>query len=1172
MGTLAPGPFHDMASSPGGSDEPPMREWPFGPARADPARRAWLTRAPRGLRGGTLHRSPTVEASRRGDEFLSTESATILFTDQVGSTELSQRLSVDSADEVRRGHFSILRQAIAEAGGTEVKNLGDGLMVAFGSASAALACAVAMQQGVERDNREREHSVGLRVGLSGGEVSRENDDYFGDPVVEAARLCAACESGQILAADIVRATAGRRSTHTFSPLGGLALKGLPEPLETVDVGWEPLGAGAPTIGSVPLPTRLGHRPIVGVIGRGDELALLQAAAKRVASGEGREVVLVAGEPGQGKTTLVSELARDSHEGGTTVLLGRCDEEVGAPYRPFHEALSHYVAHCDEARLRSHVAAHGGELARMVPALNQRLGEVPPPQTTDADTERYLLYAAVVGLLEEAGAEHPVVLVLDDLHWADKPSLQLLRHLVANTTSHQLLVIGTYRDAELSAAHPLTEALAALHREPTGISSIALKGLDDTGVIAFMESAAGHALDDAGVGLAHQLYRETDGNPFFVAEVLRHLSESGAIVQDATGRWTAADSGGQLALPHSVRTVIGTRVSRLGEEATKVLSAASVIGRDFELDLLVETTGRDEDSLIDLLEQAQMAAVIQEVPGSPGRYSFSHALVQHTLYEDMGATRRTRVHRAVGEAMERLYGEASDERVGEFARHFLLATRPTDTEKAIFYARRAGEAALAALAPDDAVRYFSQALELASPEIVAPSVRLDLLIGLGTAQRRAGIPAFRETLLEAARGARQLGDTRCLVMAALNNSREFFSSFGQVDSEKVDVVEAALDALPDADSSERARLLATLCSELIYHSPLDRRLELADAAITMARRLGDATTLIDVVNRCATATRFPSTALRQLEDNVEAMSLSKAIDDASRLFSATVNTAIAALCVGQFDLVAQCMTTVQALAERLRQPQLIWEARFMAACQAMVLGDPAEAEELATAALEAGTASGQPDAFSFYGSQLMRVRNMQGRYGEMLPLIADVAERNPAVPVYQAVLAVAHLEAGDDAAARRLFDVAAEASFPVPHDSSWSTGIALYARVAIELEFRDHAAGLIELMAPFHDQVPHSGLSPSEPFAMYLGGLTALLGRYDDATRHFEEATELNTRGRMRFAEAHTNLLWGRMLRTRGAPGDIDRAHALLTRSRDSAASHGYGSIERRAATELSKLG
>jgi hypothetical protein len=286
--------------------------------------------------------------------------------------------------------------------------------VVFPAASAALSCAVAMQQAVHRDNAAADRPLGLRVGLSSGEASKKVDDYFGDPVVEAARLCARARGGQILASDLVRANAGRRSAHTFASLGELELKGLPEPIETLKVSWEPLEAGAPGSGRVPLPARLTHPPTVGVIGRENELVLLDSAAKRVASGDGRELVLLAGEPGQGKTPLVSELARHAYGAGMTVLLGRCDEEVGAPYRPFQEALSHLVAHVDEALLRAHVASHSGELARMVPALGQRLGELPPPETTDPDTERYLLHAAVEGLLEEASRDRPVVLFLDDL--------------------------------------------------------------------------------------------------------------------------------------------------------------------------------------------------------------------------------------------------------------------------------------------------------------------------------------------------------------------------------------------------------------------------------------------------------------------------------------------------------------------------------------------------------------------------------------------------------------------------------------------------------------------------------------------------------------------------------------------------------------------------------------
>ena len=272
---------------------------------------------------------------------MTTENVAILFTDVVGSTELSQRLSADAADEVRRGHFSILRQAIAEADGTEVKNLGDGLMVVFGSASAALVCAVAMQQGVERDNRDREYSVSLRVGLSGGEVTREDNDYFGDPVVEAARLCASCDSGQVLATAILRGMAGRRNGHECRSLGTLALKGLPDPVEIVEVMWEPLSAADTP---VELPPVLARQDATRYVGRTEEFGLMDAAWNQAVRGV-CHLALVTGEAGIGKTRFTSEFVRRIHGEGAVALFGRCDEEGFIPYQPLAEAMSHYVASC-----------------------------------------------------------------------------------------------------------------------------------------------------------------------------------------------------------------------------------------------------------------------------------------------------------------------------------------------------------------------------------------------------------------------------------------------------------------------------------------------------------------------------------------------------------------------------------------------------------------------------------------------------------------------------------------------------------------------------------------------------------------------------------------------------------------------------------------------------------
>ncbi len=1088
------------------------------------------------------------------------EHVTVLFTDMVGSTALAAGMSPAEADDLRRAHFSLLRQAITAAGASEVKNLGDGLMVVSSLASAALACAVSMQQAVDAHNRTASDPVGLRVGVSCGEVTREGDDYFGDAVVEAARLCATARSGQVLVAALARAAAGRRSTYTFLPMGLVELKGLPEPLEVFDLTWEPLEVGIGA-GDVPLPVRLAHRPAFGVVGRGTELALLGSAVKRVVAGEGSEVVLVSGEPGQGKTTLVAEAARGAHEGGMVVLWGRCDEGAGAPYAPFAEALAHYVAHADEQLLRDHVESYGAELARLVPTLAQRAGPLPAPATADPDTERYLLLAAVVALLDAASEERGVMVVLDDLHWADMPSLQLLCRVVGHTTSMRLLVAGTYRDAELSAAHPLTEALATLRRE-SAVTVHPLSGLDDTGVISFMESIAGHTLDDDAVALAHAVYRETDGNPFFVAEVLRHLAETGAIVQDAAGHWGAARAAAEIALPDSVRQVVGVRVGRLGDVATKALAVAAVIGREFDLDLTAAVSGVEEGALIELLEEAHAATLVREVPEAPGRYTFSHALVQHTIYQDLGGARRARLHLQVADALELRMGSSPGDRAGELARHYLLASRPAETDKALAYARLAGEAALDALAPDEALRWFVQALELGG-EATEPAERIDLLVGLGTAQRQVGVPEFRTTLLEAARLAEESGDAARLVKAALANYRGFTSVSGEVDNERVECLQAALEAVGHSESPDRARLLARLCSELAYR-PLEERLSLAREAKTMARHLADPGTLVAVINDCSLPLRVPSTLAAQLADIREAKEIAEQTGDPLGQFWASAWAYIDATLAGDFELAERCLATEQAISARLQEPIMLWVQAFQDASLALRRGEPERAEELATRALEIGSASEQPDAFMYYGSQLMIARGQQGRLAELVGLIADVAEQNPGMPMYRAVLAWGYNESGDEATARELFDAAANDSFDLPQDSVWFDGIICYASIAVELHLPERCGDLFALLAPYHDQVPCEGVGSREPVAMFLGGMAGVLERYNDAERYFEEADELNKRGAMRYAEAQTNLWWGRMLLGRGGSGDLERADQLLERARTAGVAHGYQLIESRA--------
>jgi class 3 adenylate cyclase/tetratricopeptide (TPR) repeat protein len=1101
---------------------------------------------------------------------MATESIAILFTDIVGSTEMSQRMSPEAADEVLRGHFSILRRALTEAGGAEVKTTGDGLMVVFGSASAALGCAVAMQQGVEQHNRAGEHTVGLRVGLSMGEVIREDGDYFGDPAVEAARLCALCESGQVLATGVLRAIAGRRCRIECRSVGQLELKGLPDPVETVEVLWEPIG-GADWGSLIPLPGRLAHSPEVGFIGRETEMMAITDAIKRVTGGEGREVVLVSGEAGLGKTTLMAEAAQGAFDNGACVLFGHCEEDLATPYQLFAEALGHFVTYVPEDQLLAYVAAHGSELARLVPAVASRLPGLTPSKATDSDSERYLLFAAVVGLLGMVSEPHPVLLALDDLQWADEGSLLLLRHLAAAEQSMRVLILGSYRDTELSRSHGLVETLGELRRHG-GVSRIELTGLDLAGVVAFIEAGAGYTLDDTEVALAHDVYRETDGNPYFVGEVLRHLIDTGAIYQDATGRWVSEDPLDQMALPDSVREVIRGRVVRLGKEAALVLSIAAVIGRDFDLDLLARATKTSEDGLLDILDAAFAAGLVREPAGTPGHYYFAHSLIQHTLYEDLGPTRRARVHRVVAEALEDLCGDRPGRRVGELARHWTCATQPINLAKAIGYSRQAADAALGALAPADALRYYAQALDLyARADYPDPVLGLDLVIGLGTAQRQTGEPAFRETLLGASRRAAEFGDTQRLVAAALANNRGVSSNSDVIDAEKVEILELALDRL-SMDNPDRALVLATLCSELAYSSPLERRQALADEAVAIALSSGDDATMARVLNLVFYPLWMPSLLEESLARTADALVRAERVGDPVLLLFAALWRAQVVIQAGEIDQTDQYFEIAGSLAEQLGQPIFNWAYTYRRAMRAIIAGDTDRAEQLATEAFQIGTDSGQPDASTIFGTQFVMVSWQRGTMGELVPLIEQVAADNPGHHAIAAGLAMAHAEGDRFDDARQLLAEFAASDFALPLDGLWLMGMAFYAEAAIECRDPDYAVPLLDRLVPWADQWATFGATTSGPIAHYLGGLATVLGRHDEADAYLAQSAASSHRAGAKFFAARTDLLWGRMLAERQAPYDSERARVLLTKAHAAAETNGYGSVERRAAAALQGLG
>lgn len=563
---------------------------------------------------------------------------TLVFTDIEQSTELLQRIGDEEGRQLWQTHMMLLRNAVASGSGKEVKNLGDGLMVVFPSAGDAVKCAVAMQQAVQRHNESLDPSrcLRVRVGMHAGEPILSDEDYFGLPVVLAKRLCDCARGGQIIISDLVRRLMGPTRKYEFRDLGQLALKGITELVPACEVLWEtPVHEeGA----SLPLPPALSvikHSPFVN---RKQELHELQQHWSKARAGH-CHVVMLSGEAGIGKTRLAAEFALHAYSEGATILYGGSAEEPLSPYQPLVEAFHHYVCTCPSSELREQVTPMGEELAAILPELRLRFPDLAALPSRGTEGDLYHLFSVFLQFLENVSRRRPLVLIVDDLQCVTREASLLLRHVARSAEEAPLLIIGTYRSTELERKHPLSEALTDFRRRRSTFGHIPLKGLDEHEVELLVRALSGQRLPAA---IVHAIYSQTEGNPFFIEEVLQHLVESGALYKKE-GLWTTDLSVQQLGIPDGVKELIEKRLSRLSSDCNSILTIAAVIGRDFDLETLERASSLSSDPLLDLLEEAAAARVVCEVPNIVGNYSFSHSLIHETLYEELTTTRRVRLH-------------------------------------------------------------------------------------------------------------------------------------------------------------------------------------------------------------------------------------------------------------------------------------------------------------------------------------------------------------------------------------------------------------------------------------------------------------------------------------------------------------------------------------------------
>ena len=527
-----------------------------------------------------------------------------------------------------------------------------------------------------------------------------------------------------------------------------------------------------------------------------------------------------------------------------------------------------------------------------------------------------------------------MLVLDDLHAADEPSLLLLQFVARELGDSRLLIVGAYRDVDPTLADPLTTTLTELAREPV-TRTLALAGLGEADVARFIELAAPGA---SAAELGPAVHAETEGNPLFVGEIVRLLAAERRLDEPATA---------PLAIPQSVREVIGRRLRHLSDECNRLLALASVLGREFDLDALAGVSGLERGAILELLDEGIEARVVSEVPGAIGRMRFAHALIRDAAYHRLTRSRRVQLHRQVGEALEILYSSDLDAHLAELAHHFFEAAAGGDGEKAVDYARRAGARAVALLAYEEAVRLYEMALEALGPDAAATApLRCELLLALADAQGRAGDdPGAKSTFLRAAELARSAELPEMLARAAAGYGGRFLWTHALADERLVPLLEDALSALGEADSVLRVQLLSRLAAALRHAPSRERRERICEEAIQIARRIGDPATLAYALAAAAAALLAPHNAHRRLAEGDEIVSLAAGTGDRERLFDGHEHSFWAAWELGDPDRRAAELASMARVADELRQPAQLWTLAVAEATLALSQGRFAEAAEL-----------------------------------------------------------------------------------------------------------------------------------------------------------------------------------------------------------------------------------
>jgi DNA-binding CsgD family transcriptional regulator/tetratricopeptide (TPR) repeat protein len=883
-----------------------------------------------------------------------------------------------------------------------------------------------------------------------------------------------------------------------------------------------------------LPGQLRLAPSFPFVGRPRELATLRSLMPWAAS-EGRRIALIGGEAGSGKSRLVREFAHEAAAGGALVLYGACDSVVRTPYGPFAEALDGLARTVHPDDLRADLGAGGGELRRLLPDLPSRVGKLPDPVTADQDTERHRLHMAVVELLVATGRRAPVLLVLEDGHWADHPTLLLLSHLGRAAADARLLVVATFRDTEADVPQQLGDALVDLRRSEQ-VARLRLGGLSAADVEEFLRQAGGAGLDGL-PELAGSLVELTGGNAFLLTEVWRTIAETGAA--DIAGSLAALDT------PEGVRDVVSQRLGRLRPETQAVLELASVAGPEFETDVIRRAGALEPAALAAALDEGVRSGMIEEVPGPALGHHFTHELVRRALYDRLPAGRRAELHLRMGEALDARSSDGSARALVDIAHHFAAAAPLGGTDRAVEYSLLAAAAAMTALAFDEAAVALRTALELGIP---GGTDRADALLDLGAVTYRAGRSIdSQDAYLAAAEISRGLGDGKRLSRAAVGYEDACWR-MGIADESALQLLEEAGAALEAGDSQLRVRVLTALGRALAFAGRPEECAAARDEAVSMGARIGDRRGLALVLSRSYWL-RGPTPLAEILDMLAEGRDLARRIGDIEIVAEAFQWRIAALIAIGDLSAARVELAALLEAAGRMRQPFALHVAEQYAAAIALCDGRLAEAEAAAERSREWSRLLAGRDPSSVYGIQMFGIRREQGRLAELAPAVRALVASGRA-DSWRPGLAALMAELGMLREAREELAAIRAEGLDRLRPSLWLASLTYLADACAAVG----DAEMAELV--YAELLPHAGSSVMIGHAVacygaadrYLGMLAAVAGDRERAARHFEAALDQDRRAGAATWVAHTAFEYGRLLRDGGRGEDAGRAGELLAES------------------------